>query len=304
MAFDADLIFDRRRLKRQLTFWRIAALVVLAALVVVAVGRVDDTAPWAGDHVARLKVEGIIFDEAARRQVLKDLAKASHAKALILHVDSPGGTFVGGEALYGALREVAAAKPVVAVLGGTATSAGYMVAAAADHIVARGGTLTGSIGVILQTADLTGLLDKLGIKPEVFKSGDLKAQPNPMEPLSDKARKATQAVLMELYGQFVDLVAERRGMPREKVLALADGRVVTGRTALKEGLVDTLGDEAEARAWLEKAHGIAADTPVHDLRIPGEDAPWRDMLTTQIRKALFSERLRLDGLYSLWHPSY
>jgi len=304
MAFDADLIFDRRRLKRKLTFWRVVSLAALAALVLVAFGRIQDRVPWAGDHVVRFKIDGIIFDDAARLKVLKELAKAPNVKALILHVDSPGGTFVGGEALYDTLRDVAAAKPVVAVLGGTATSAGYMVALASDHIVARKGTLTGSIGVILQTADVTGLLDKIGIKPEVFKSGDLKAQPNPMERLSDKARQATQDVLMELYGQFVDLVAERRALARDKVLALADGRVFTGKTALGQGLVDALGDEADARAWLEKTHGIAAGLPAHDVEVPGEVAPWRDVLTTQIRKALFSERLRLDGLYSLWHPSY
>jgi protease-4 len=303
MSLDADMIFDRRRLKRQLTVWRLIALAAFAALVVVGVGRFGGTDLLGRAHVVRIAVDGIIFDEPERTRAIKDLVERDDVKAVIVRVDSPGGTFVGGEALYTALRAVAAAKPTVAVMGGTATSAGYMVAIAADHLVARSGTLTGSIGVILQTADVTQLLEKLGIKPQTFKSGPLKAQPNPFESLSDTARAATQDMLMELYGQFVDMVAERRAMPRDKVLALADGRVYSGKAAKANGLVDAIGDEDTALAWLQSAHDLPADLPVRDL--PGEDEPlpWRDALTSHLQKALFSERLRLDGVFSLWHPS-
>ena len=303
MSLDTDLIFDRRRLKRALTAWRLLALAALAGLAVIAAGRFDGGGLLARDHVARVSVEGIIFDEVERIRRLKELARKDHVKALIVHVDSPGGTFVGGEALYAALREVAAAKPTVAVMGGTAASAGYMVAVAADQIVARRGTLTGSIGVILQTADVTQLLEKLGIKPEVFKSGPLKAQPNPFEPLGDAARAATQDMLMGLYDQFVDMVAERRAMPRDQVLRLADGRIYSGLAAKDNGLVDALGDEDAARDWLETVHGLSRDLPLRDLPLGDKPLPWRDALTSQLQKALFSERLRLDGVFSLWHPS-
>ena len=303
MAFDADLIFDRRRLKRQLTFWRLVALAALVALVVVSFARFAGDGLWRRDYVARLTVDGLILDDAGRLKALRALEKSPHAKALIVAVDSPGGTFTGGEALYEELRRLAKTKPVVAVMGGTATSAAYMISAATDHIVARRGTITGSIGVILQTADVTGLLDKLGVKPETFKSGPLKAQPNPLEPLGDKARQATQDLLMELYGQFVDIVAQRRGMARDKVLTLADGRVFTGISAKAAGLVDAIGDETAARAWLAKARGIAETLPVHEVDT-GDDGPaWRDVLTLDLKKALFSERVRLDGVFSLWHPS-
>ncbi|PIW28081.1 MAG: signal peptide peptidase SppA [Rhodospirillales bacterium CG15_BIG_FIL_POST_REV_8_21_14_020_66_15] len=303
MSLDADMIFDRRRLKRALTLWRLLALAALAGLAVVAAGRLGGTGLLARDHVARIAIDGIIFDDAERTRAIKDLVHRKDVKAVIVRVDSPGGTFVGGEALYGALRHVAESKPTVAVMGGTATSAGYMVAIAADHIVARRGTLTGSIGVILQTADVTRLLDKLGIKPEIFKSGPMKAQPNPFESLSDTARKATQDMLMELYGQFVDLVALRRALPREKVLALADGRVYSGNSAKDNGLVDAIGDEETARDWLQTVHGLPRDLPVRDLQLDEDALPWRDALTSQLQKALFSERLRLDGVFSLWHPS-
>lgn len=304
MALDADSLFDRRRLKRHLTLWRLLALGALAALAVIYAGRFDGRALLGGDYVARLTVDGIIFDDEDRTKALAALADQGDARGLIVKVDSPGGTFVGGEALFDALRKVAERIPTVAVMGGTATSAGYMVAIATDHVIARRGTLTGSIGVILQTADVTELLDKLGIKPEVFKSGPLKAQPNPLEPLAPAARQATQDVLMELYGQFVDMVAERRDMPRDKVLALADGRVYSGRGARENGLIDAIGAEDTARAWLESKHGVPADLPVRDIDLGEEPLPWRDALSSQLQKALFSERLRLDGVFSLWHPSW
>lgn len=304
MSLDADMIFDRRRLKRQLTVWRLLALAALAAIVVLGAGRLGGLDLIAGrDHVARISIDGIIFDDPERTRAIKALAENDNVKAVIIRVDSPGGTFVGGEALYSALRDLAAAKPVVTVMAGTAASAGYMVAIAADHVVARRGTLTGSIGVILQTADVTQLLSKLGIKPETFKSGPMKAQPNPFEPMSDNARQATQDMLMGLYGQFVDMVAERRNMPKDQVLKLADGRVYSGLAAKDNGLIDALGDEDTARDWLESDRGLSRDLPVRDLPLAEEPLPWRDALTSHLQKALFSERLRLDGVFSLWHPS-
>lgn len=301
MSLDSDLFFDRRRLKRQLTFWRLATLAALVAVAVVWAAGTEGVADK--DHVARLTVSGIILDDPDRLAALDRVLGDPHAKALVIDIDSPGGTFVGGEALYEKLRRVAARKPVIAVMGGVATSAGYMVALAADRILARRGTLTGSIGVILQTADVTELLAKIGVKPEVFKSGPLKAQPNPFEKLDEAGRAATRDILMDLYDQFVAMVVERRGMTRDAVLKLADGRVFSGRAALGNGLIDGLGAEPEARAWLAGARKVAKDLPIRDVRYGKEAFPWRDLLTAQFQKALFSERLSLDGVVSLWHPS-
>ena len=210
---------------------------------------------------------------------------------------------VGGEALYAGLRAVAGKKPVVAVMGGTATSAAYMTALGADHILARAGSVTGSIGVILQTADITGLLEKLGVKPVIIKSRPLKAQPNPLEPLTPEGREAAKVVVLDLFELFVDMVEERRNLPRDKVLALADGRIFTGRQAVANGLVDALGGEADARRWLAETHAIATSLPVKDVEIEHEGALWRDLIGGLLGKVLFSERLRLDGPISLWHPS-
>jgi protease-4 len=248
-------------------------------------------------------IEGIILDDQNRDEALEDVAGNEKVKALIVKIDSPGGTFVGGEALYQSLRRVAEKKPVVALMGTTATSAAYMTALASDIIVARPSTLTGSIGVILQTADVTGLLEKIGIKPEVVKSAPLKAQPNPLERFTPEARKATEAVIADFFDMFVTLVAERRNMSKKKVRILADGRVFSGRQALSKGLVDILGAEPEARKWLAETHEIADSLPVKDVKVKDDEKPWREYLDSRIGKVLFSERLSLDGVISLWHPS-
>jgi protease-4 len=300
MSLDGDQYLDRRRLKRRLTFWRVLGVVAVAVAIIAAVGRFDPLER--GDRVARISVNGLILSDKARDKVLKDLADDAQVKALIVDIDSPGGTFVGGESLYQGLRDVAEKKPVVAVMGGTATSAGYMIALGADQIIARAGSLTGSIGVIMQTVDITQLLEKLGVRPEIIKSGPLKAQPNPFEPFTADARRATEAVVQDFFNMFVDMVVERRGMDHERVMALADGRVFSGRQAKENGLVDVIGAEPEARKWLTETHDIKADLPIKDVEVHHDDEPWRDMIRGLAGKTLFSERLRLDGVISLWHP--
>lgn len=301
MSLDADRIVDRRRLKRRLTAWRIVAVVAIATTAAVAIGR-DRVVP-SRDHVARLVIEGLIVDDPWREDTLADVAEDESAKALLVRINSPGGTVAGSEALYRRLRAVAVVKPVVAVMAETATSGGYMTALGADRIIARAGSLTGSIGVILQTADVTRLLDKLGIKPEAVKSGPLKAQPNPMEPFADDARAAIAGTVLDLHDMFVDLVADRRGIDRMSARELADGRVFSGRQALAKGLVDAIGGEPEARAWLAESKGIPMSLPVTDVKIAREGWSWRDVVEDTVGKSVFSERLRLDGLVSVWHPS-
>ena len=300
MSLDADRLIDRRRLKRRLTFWRLAAIVAIVGLIAAVAGRYADGV--SGAYVAKLTVDGIILDDVGRIVELRKIADDDRAKALIVYINSPGGTVVGGESLYFSLREVAADKPVVAVMGDLATSAGYMVAIAADHIIAQSSSITGSIGVIIQSADLTGLLAKLGIKPEIIKSAPLKAQPNPLEPFSDEARDALRLVIADVFDMFVGMVEQRRDMAREEVLGLADGRVFTGRQARANGLVDQLGGLDEARLWLARFHGVSKDLPVRRVHIPRDDEWWRILLESAVGKSVFSERLRLDGLVSVWHP--
>ncbi len=300
MSLDADQVIDRRRLKRSLTFWRVLAVVAVVAAIVAVAGR--GGVPFAGDYVARLEVSGFILDDPWRERALADLADDSRARALLVRIDSPGGTMVGAETLFQALRHVAEQKPVVAIMGELSTSAAYFVALGADHIVGRAGTVTGSIGVILQSADVTGLLDKLGIKPEIVKSRPLKAQPNPFEPFSPEAREVIRTVVLDLHELFVQTVAERRTLAPEQAASLADGRIFSGRQAHARGLIDALGGEAEARAWLHEVHDIPATLPTDDLTIDVENRLLAGIVEGVFGKTLFSERLMLDGLVSLWHP--
>jgi protease-4 len=298
---DADWLIDRRRLKWRLSAWRALAIVGLVAAVAIAAGRLAD--PGRGDHVARLNVAGVIVENRALEKAIEAFVEDDSAKALILRINSPGGTVVGGESLYRALRAAGETKPVVAVLGTVATSAAYMVALAADHVVAREGTITGSIGVILQTADASGLLTKLGVKADAIKSAPLKGVPSPLEPLTPAGRAAAQAVVDDMYAMFVDLVAERRDLDRKEALALGDGRIFSGRQAYAAKLVDSLGGEDRAMAWLADTRDLDPALPVRDLTVPRAIESWLDNIGGIVGKTFFSEPLTLDGLISVWHPS-
>lgn len=313
MSSDTDLLMERRKSRRIALVWKLLTAAAVTALVaVLVVGEpakmfADGGAQlFDGEHMARVEVSGIILEDRWRNELLQELKDDDKVKAVIVSINSPGGTVVGGEDLYVGLRTLSEAKPVVAVMGSTATSAAYMTAIATERIFAREGTLTGSIGVLMQTADVTGLLEKLGVKPETMKSGVFKAQPNPMEPLSDEARAHIQGVVMDMHALFVGMVSERRAKTPADTLALADGRVFTGRQALKLGLIDAIGGETEALDWLAAEKQVTRDLPILDA-IP--DYP-KDTLVQQLfgafagefGKVLVSERLTLDGLLSVWHP--
>lgn len=301
MALDSDILVDRRRLKRSLNWWRAAAIIVAVALVYAVVGRVGGLRGQ--DHIARLQIDGIIMNDRDRLDALDAITDDRHIRALIVAIDSPGGTVVGGESLYRRLRSVAAKKPVVAVMDETAASGGYMVALGADQIFAHESTITGSIGVLFQTAEVTELLAKIGVKPEEIKSSPLKAQPSPFEKMTPEVRRVTQDVVNDIYDMFVKMTAERRNMAPERARTLADGRIYTGRQAVENGLVDRIGGEDEAIGWLEKERGLPEGLPVRDVKFRGGFASFADRLDTLARKTVFSERLTLDGLMALWHPS-
>ncbi len=300
MSLDIDAMLDRRRLKRRLSLWRATAVIAVVALVAVAVGRFGGLG--LEPHVARLDVVGVIVDDRERLEAIEELVDDDNAKALIVRIDSPGGTTTGGESLYYALRRVAEEKPVVAVIGTLGASGGYMAALAADHIVARETSITGSIGVILQTAEISGLLEKLGVTTEAIKSGPLKATPSPFEPLSDESRAATQAVVDDTHSWFVTLVAERRELEQATAEGLSDGRIYTGRQALEKNLIDALGGEREARKWLAETREVSKRLPVVEVKYGEDEGLIDEFFSSLAGKTFLSERLTLDGLISLWHP--
>ncbi|HJP21863.1 MAG: signal peptide peptidase SppA [Alphaproteobacteria bacterium] len=297
---DADAILDRRRLKRNLIVWRGVAVVAVLGAVFLGLWRGDRLI--VRDHVVRLAVEGLIVDDAERLEALNRIASDERAKALIVRIDSPGGTTVGGEALYHGLRRVADKKPVVATIRTLGTSAGYLAALAGHRIIARESSLTGSIGVLVQTAEMSGMLEKLGVSAEVIRSAPLKGKPSPLAPLSEEGRQATQEVVDDVHQWFVGIVAERRKLAPEQAQALAQGRVYSGRQALKLGLIDELGGEVEARAWLRKAHKLSTSLPVRPLELSDEGLGLFRLITGLAEKMSLSEKLTLDGLVSVWHP--
>jgi protease-4 len=321
MSLDSDLIVDRRRMRRKLTFWRVLAVLILIAAVVAlaATAKRGDVLTAGGDYIARVKITGLIRNDQDRVDQLEKLAK-SNAKAVIVRIDSPGGTTAGSEQLHNALRGVAAAKPLVVVVDGLAASGGYIAAMSADHIVAQDTSLVGSIGVLFQYPNVSELLKTIGVKVEEIKSSPLKAAPNGYEPTSPEARAAIEALVKDSYDWFRGLVRDRRHMDDATLQQVADGRVFTGRQGIDLKLVDQLGNEKTAIDWLAKEKGLKADTPVKDweLKPRFSDLTMLHLATRIVLEAVglrsvaeridalgslqTIERLNLDGLLALWHP--
>ncbi|TGQ16073.1 MULTISPECIES: signal peptide peptidase SppA [unclassified Mesorhizobium] len=318
MAMRADDLIDRRRLRRKLTFWRVAAFVVLAAAVIAfsAWFYDDNFTGRAVPHIAMVKIEGTITEDEELLKRLEAIRTSPEVKGVILSVDSPGGTTVGGESIFEAVRKLAGDKPVVAEVGTLAASAGYMIASAADHIVARKTSIVGSIGVLIQYPDVSGLMDKLGIKLEEVKSSPLKASPSPFKPTNDDERAMVRKLILDSYDWFVGIVADRRKMTHEQALALADGSIFTGRQALANHLVDAVGGEQEAIDWLA-TKGVDAKLKVVEWKDKDRRGGFlfSQSMTKMAAKALGlpdaggdvihelgADRLFLDGLVSVWHP--
>lgn len=304
MSLNADTLLDRINLKQQLHRWRVAAIVIGVIAIFVCVGKAFNLSPIKSDYIARITIDGIITDDPKLEKLINEVSKDRHAKAVFVRFDTPGGSAVGGQELYLNLRKLSAKKPVVAVMRGMAASAGYMAALGTDHIVAREATITGSIGVLMETFEATELAEKLGIKPIVVKSGPYKASPNPLEKYTSEQNAVIQAVIKDFFNWFVDIVAERRKLPRATAEKLADGRIYTGRQALAEKLVDELGGEEEATQWLLKNKKIAHVIDVEDVK-PEEDAPSLLEQLNQIANGKFGANvlLRLDGLNAIWQPN-
>ncbi|TPL37554.1 signal peptide peptidase SppA [Mesorhizobium sp. B2-4-6] len=318
MAMRADDLIDRRRLRRKLTFWRVAAFLVLAAAIIAFSAWVydDNFTGQAVPHIAKVKIEGTITEDEELLKRLEAIRTSPEVKGVILSIDSPGGTTVGGESIFEQVRKLAGDKPVVAEVGTLAASAGYMIASATDHIVARKTSIVGSIGVLIQYPDVSGLMDKLGIKLEEVKSSPLKASPSPFKPTNDDERAMVRKLILDSYDWFVGIVADRRKMTHDQALALADGSIFTGRQALANHLVDAVGGEQEAIDWLA-TKGVDGKLKVVEWK--DKDRRGGFLFSQSIAKMaakalglpdaggdviheLGADRLFLDGLVSVWHP--
>lgn len=298
-----DALVERRQLKRRLILWRIVGItsfcLFLLAMLFPAIPGSNITGK---DHIARFAIEGIIADTKLQTERLDEIAQTDEARALILHVNSPGGTVVGSEALFNAVRRVAVRKPVAVIMNDVAASGGYIVAVAGDYIFARHNTITGSIGVILQWFDIKELAEDIGIEPHTIASGPLKGQPNLFEKPSEEALEVTRESIEESFEWFVALVAEQRGLGRAQTLNLADGRVYTGGQALEVDLIDQIGEEQDALAWLGDTHNIQPDLGILDWSISPWDEIWRAEPDSLVLRLLGRQDISLRGLISIWAP--
>jgi protease-4 len=256
MSLDADLIVDRRRMRRKLSFWRVATIALMVVGIAGAAALAGNrTYPFGvRPYIARLTVSGLIRGDQDRAEQLDRLARSSLARAVVLHVDSPGGTTAGSEQLFNALSRLREKKPVVVVVDSLAASGGYIAAIAGDHIVAQQTSLLGSIGVLFQYPNLADLLGKLGVKVESVKSTPLKAAPDGFEPTSPEARAALESIIQDSYSWFKTIVQDRRHLTDAQLQTAADGRVFTGHQAVDLKLIDELGDERTALARKAKEH--------------------------------------------------
>jgi protease-4 len=322
MPLDADLIVDRRRIRRKLTFWRVLAVAIAVVAVLVVARTVSGRVGFGGgrDYIARVTIQGLIRGDRDRVEALDKLGRTRAARAVIVHVDSPGGTTAGSEQLYDSLIRLKQRKPLVVVVDGLAASGGYITAMAGDHIVAQQTSLVGSIGVLFQYPNVTDLLKTIGVKVEEVKSSPLKAAPNGFEPTSPEARAALEAIVKDSYAWFRGVVQDRRHIEGEALDHVADGRVFTGRQAVDLKLIDEIGDEQTAKSWLSREKKISASLPVRDYRLHSRfgDLTFLHVAASTALDAVglgalarrfddwgaiqAVERLNLDGLLALWHP--
>ena len=283
----------------QYLFWGflVAALAVFAGLSIPT--EVDD-----GPYVARVELFGIIFGDTERSDVLRELADDSDVAAVLLVLDSPGGTVYGGEQLLKDLEFIRAEKPVIAVMESVAASGAYMASLGADYVFAGETTITGSVGVIMQSTEVTGLLEKVGVESTVIKSGGKKAIPNPFEKLDESGLAYLQDDIDDLFDWFLDLVVTRRGLTDDVVDLIRDGRVVSGARAAELGLIDAIGGIPEAREWLEANEQIETDLDEYTAW-PLWEPPslLEEFLSDYFGKSYISEVLKLDGALALWHPA-
>ena len=246
----------------------IAFILIFAVLVVFLLimysffrtpGEVDPLSFAGGDRVGVLELEGVIYQSRPFTDDLQKFLDNSSVKALVVRIDSPGGGVAASQEIYSALKRAAEIVPLVASMGSVAASGGYYAAIAADSIIANPGTTTGSIGVLAQLPQFYRLMEKIGVSQEVIKSGKFKDTGNPYRQMTSAEKEYLQEWVDDTYEQFIEAVSEERGMELKEVRKLADGRVFTGRQALKLGLIDRIGDFRDAILLAGEMGGIKGE---------------------------------------------
>ncbi len=302
MPLSADTLLDRMQLKQKITRWRLLAVIFAVLAAIAYVGDVIPHSKLTKAHIARLTFDDVVMDDREIYAAIDEVAADDKIKAVIVWLDTPGGSAVAGEEIYLRLKALSAQKPVVAVMRSVAASAGYMMACGTDYIFARAGTITGSIGVIIEGAEFTELAEKIGIKPIIVKSNSLKSTLSPLEKTTPESLAVVQKMINDMHGRFIDMVAEARKLPRNEVVTLADGRVYSGKSALELKLIDAIGGEEDAVIWLEKHKNIPKDLEISDHDLYHPMSFLEQASQSMFGKFFQNSGIKLDGLRAVWHP--
>ena len=275
-----DSLVERSKLKSQVSLWRTGALVILGLGLFIAFASSKDFKSIKPEKpfIARVNVEGIIYEDQERLDILKELEEDKNIKAIIMHINSPGGTAVGGETLYNAIKDLNAKKPIVVVMDSLAASAAYLISLGAEHTLAQNGTITGSIGVIMEIPNVKEAADKLGIKFDYIRTSPIKGSPTMFEAKNEKAFANLDDMMHDFYNYFVATVAAERKLDMNKALELSDGRVFSGKGAVDNKLIDGIGGEKEAKKWLVDNESISADLKIEEVKLNKPKKPLEEFL--------------------------
>ena len=250
------------------------------------------------DYIAKISIDEIILNNENLLSSLDELLNDENLRAVVVKINSPGGTVVGSQKLYNKLTRIGEKVPIAISMQEVAASGGYMVSLAGERIFSHDGTITGSVGVILQSANITNLLSNLGIDPLIVKSGKLKSSPNPLEKTTDDSKKSIQRIIDDMHKQFLELVIKKRNLNQNDVLKISDGRVFTGLQAKEINLVDEIGDEQDAVNWMKEK--LQLDDSIEIKKI-GERKKYDDILNL---KSFDRLKVTFNGIYALWLPNY
>lgn len=288
MNLDHEHLTTIAILRKKVITWRnITILVVFLSLLFSAISKMDSShisnSIIDNNSIARIKIDGAIFIDEYRDNILHKIQTNQNIKAVLIKINSPGGDIFASENLYYKIKEISQTKSVVVLMESIAASGGYMVAMAADHIIARNGTITGSIGVIMQSGEVTNFAEKLGIKFLTYKSAPIKSAPSMFEKETIESKNAIEATINDSHNFFVSMIKENRKnkIKEENFSKIFDGRVFNGRQALKLGLIDAIGGENEAINYLIKKSKIK-DPHIIDVNLKEKN------------KNLFSEIFQTD----------
>jgi protease-4 len=253
------------------------------------------------DFIATISIEGIISNPEETLNDLENINKSPNAKALLININSPGGTFVSSKELYDKIKEISKNVPVVTYMREMATSGGYLVSLASQKIFSNIGTITGSVGVILQTAEITELLEKIGINPIVIKSGKLKATPNPLEGLSGNDSKYLNDVIKSMQLEFLSLLSENRNIESKTLEIISDGRIFTGKQAKELNLIDFIGSKSDAIQWLKNEAKLPPDIDILDF---SKENQYEKLINMRLfdKNLNFLKNNIYSGFLAIWDP--